>query len=412
MSDEKLVRKKYRFLLLSPDHPEILAFARHLIDLDIPIFLGSQLVIQRKYVNFLERIIPKSLHISGWITKRKFPNIPQNSDLVLFSPLLEITARLLLKFKFPELARRTRLIQQKVFAKKGDLLISKIDFEYLVVNEDFRGFIPSNRKVIALSFHGDPDFVREKESLAWDHYPAWKPVNIESVRVLGATRNADLIVCLSEFSAEGIRKNMATNKKVVAIPIGPIQQSELEVVDYAPSVNRLLYVGRLIATKGVPTLIEVAKEMHKSFSLELCGSYNSIAKQELSKLQIHNLRWSYDLSNHDLRQKYKSSDIFIFPTYYEGFGISLLESMSFGLIPIASFNCIAAEIFPGTPFEKFLFEPNDFKAILTSLEFIRGLSKNEIIELKKAARELSLRYSFRKFAIDLLKLTETYSREI
>lgn len=412
MFDDKLDKKKYKFLLLSPDHPEILAFAKHLIDLNIPIFLCSQLVFQRKYIKLLEKLFSHSGHIYGWMAKRGFPDLPSHSDLVLATPLLDIIARILLKFRFVEFARRIHLIRKTKFAKRSNLIIGKIDFEYLVVNEDFQGYIPPDRKVIVLSFHGDVNFVREKECLAWSHHPTWKPLVIEPVKNLEAIGNADLIVCLSEFAAQGIRRNIYAKNKVVVIPIGPIQQNKLQSVSYTSNVSRLLYVGRLIAAKGVPTLIEVAKEMHESFSLEICGSYNPIADQEFSKLDIRNLRCNYDLSNHDLEQKYLTSDVFIFPTYYEGFGISLLESMSFGLIPIATYNCIAAEIFPGTPFEKFLFEPNDSNAILTSLEYIRSLSTNEVLELKRASRELSLRYSFNKFAINLLEQIESRYREI
>lgn len=400
-----MAQKKYRFLLLSPDHPEILAFAKHLIDLGIPFILGSQFVIQEKFVNILRLILPKSGNLFGWISKRKFPNVPRNSRLILLSTVFEITARILLKFRFPRLAKKLFGMQQNLFALRSQRFINKLNYQYLVINEDFQGNIPPDKKVITISFHGDPIYVREKEILAWERYPSWKPDQITPPRKFSAVGRADVIVCLSEFAANGVRKNIPKVKKVVSIPIGPVH-TNLGSDNFNASTSRLLYVGRLIAAKGVPTLLEVAKHMHESFYLNLCGSFNSIANRELKHFQYENIRCNYDLSNYRLMEMYRKSDIFIFPTYYEGFGISLLEAMSFGLIPVSSTNCIASEIFSGTPLERFLFEPGDYESILNSLDLIRNLSANEVISLKRTAKELSLRYSFVNFATNLLKTIE------
>src|SRR5438045_3919459 len=57
-------------------------------------------------------------------------------------------------------------------------------------------------------------------------------------------------------------------------------------------------------------------------------------------------RWSWliSCSAASLRTYYQSADVFVFPSYFEGFGLVLLEAMACGL-PLLASECTAAPDF-------------------------------------------------------------------
>lgn len=104
------------------------------------------------------------------------------------------------------------------------------------------------------------------------------------------------------------------------------------------------FTGRLVSYKGLPLLIRVWKkihEEHQSVSLLIVGSGGSdIHKCEAQLkdyVQFNNLGKSVYFTGdvHNVHEYLQASDIFVFPTENEAFGISLIEAMACGL-PIIS----------------------------------------------------------------------------
>ena len=100
---------------------------------------------------------------------------------------------------------------------------------------------------------------------------------------------------------------------------------------------KLLYVGRLIKHKNCDFLIEVmnnAVQRGRNWKLTVIG-------QGPMQNQLHELAQGYslsgqiefksNLSQEELSLEYSSSDLFIFPSQREGFGISVAEAISHGL---------------------------------------------------------------------------------
>jgi len=105
----------------------------------------------------------------------------------------------------------------------------------------------------------------------------------------------------------------------------------------------LLFVGRLEERKGllflINSLVNYKKKYKEKFILNLVGSgdidryRNNISKLDLEKEIIFR---GY-LSDEELNNYYQSSDIFIIPSQMEGFGLTILEAIQFG-IPIIGTN--------------------------------------------------------------------------
>ncbi len=138
----------------------------------------------------------------------------------------------------------------------------------------------------------------------------------------------------------------------------------------------ILFIGRLEERKNIAGIIkafEVLKENHKiPHQLVLAGkrghNYESI------QLLIEGSRWKDEIvetgfiSEEKKWKILKNADVFLFPTFYEGFGLPVLEAQSAGVPVVASDNSSIPEI---TKYENskdnsksaILVNPSDFSEI-------------------------------------------------
>ena len=153
----------------------------------------------------------------------------------------------------------------------------------------------------------------------------------------GLLKDADAVVSVSN----GLRQHAQMN---VSVPIEVISNA-IDLGVFAPALDkqetemtRLLYVGRLVASKSPMTLIETIihlKEMDtKPFVLELVGEGEQ--RSLLEQMVIENKLSRYVIfsgwvGHPDLIQYYQQADIFVTTTIWEGMPNTVLEAMACGL---------------------------------------------------------------------------------
>ena len=105
----------------------------------------------------------------------------------------------------------------------------------------------------------------------------------------------------------------------------------------ANAVKKLVYAGKLSYAKGLRELLATLEFSYNSgfrFQLTICGSG---AGSELHKLQALAEKCSFPLtftgniSQPELAEVFRNSDIFILPSYYEGLPLVLIEALACGL---------------------------------------------------------------------------------
>ena len=132
----------------------------------------------------------------------------------------------------------------------------------------------------------------------------------------------------------------------------------------------LLFVGRIEQRKNISGIIqafEILKDKHKiSHKLILVGGFGYgygeiVNKIENSKYKDEIFLTGY-LDEAKKQEILKNADIFLFPTFYEGFGLPILEAQSVG-VPVVTSDSSAVPEIVGEELKPFLVNPSEPKNI-------------------------------------------------
>jgi glycosyltransferase involved in cell wall biosynthesis len=177
-----------------------------------------------------------------------------------------------------------------------------------------------------------------------------------------ALLHADVVISVSETMASEILE-FEPRANVRVLP-NAIEWGETEAGEKKSSPGRyVLAVGHLERRKNYPRLIEAFERVAKrgyDGELVIVGSptddaerTRACADRSAFKTRIH-IRSG--VAPPDLRQLYQGADLFVFPSLYEGFGIPILEAMSFGCPFVLSDLPVFREITIG---KALYFRPSD-----------------------------------------------------
>jgi glycosyltransferase involved in cell wall biosynthesis len=106
--------------------------------------------------------------------------------------------------------------------------------------------------------------------------------------------------------------------------------------------TKILYAGRLISQKGIDIFVRLMHELiEEKRNVHFIIAGQGDEKNLFRLIRDYNIpKESYTflgfVQNHDLPGLYKLSDIFVLPSYYENFPISLMEAMSMRCVCIAT----------------------------------------------------------------------------
>jgi len=210
-----------------------------------------------------------------------------------------------------------------------------------------------------------------------------------------ALKKATKIITVSNFTKnELIKIYQADPKKIEVVYLG-YDKGKYCLIEDREEVNKrlkkynifrpyLLYVGRLEKKKNVLGLIRAFNLVkNKDLKLVLVGKFGygyEEIEEEISKLNLKRRiiqpGW---VEEKDIPYLLNGAELFVFPSFYEGFGLPNLEAMACGCPVITSNVASLPEIAGGAAL---LVNPNNLWEIAQKIERIigeRGV-RNELIE--------------------------------
>jgi glycosyltransferase involved in cell wall biosynthesis len=160
-------------------------------------------------------------------------------------------------------------------------------------------------------------------------------------------RSAALIT-VSETTKNNVKEVYAYEKPVLVTPI-PYQKESAELIEknkllskYACKEDFILFVGTLEPRKNIINLLnayEQSAELNSKYSLVLCGGtdwkFEEIIKKidELKEKGLSVIKTGY-VSKAERDSFYSYCTVFVQPSHYEGFGMPIIEALSYNK-PIA-----------------------------------------------------------------------------
>jgi len=227
--------------------------------------------------------------------------------------------------------------------------------------------------------------------LYWIKFLAYKIV------INSAIKRSQKIIAVSEFTKNDILKNYKISEnKIITIyescdnfcHYNP-QDSHSILDKYGIIKPYLLYVGNAYPHKNLEKLILVFSDIFKTenkLHLVLVGKedyFYARLKKLVEKNKIVNVIFSGFIPDADLDVIYRESELYVFPSLYEGFGLPPLEAMAKGVPVACSDHPCMREILEESAL---YFDATDEKNMLKA---IRDLLKDE--KLRNKYRKMGYR---------------------
>jgi glycosyltransferase involved in cell wall biosynthesis len=156
---------------------------------------------------------------------------------------------------------------------------------------------------------------------------------------------------------------------------------------------RFIYAGGCSIRKGIPVLLEAwEKAQLREAELSLVGSWQ-LAEDRLKRLP-RGVKFVGPVGPERLRELYRESDVFVFPSFFEGFGLVLLEAMACGLPAIASDRSAGPDILDDSCGR--VVAAGDLEQLVEMLRWF-GTHRNQLPEMKRAARAKAETFTWKKY---------------
>lgn len=234
---------------------------------------------------------------------------------------------------------------------------------------------------------------------------------------------ASKIITISESSKNDIIKEYGVAAdKISVVHLGikyesGIKNHELRMKELEKKYNinkpYILFVGTLQPRKNVVRLIEAFKllsEKHENLELVIVGRRGWMYEEILlspEKLGIaEKVRFLDSVTDEELPMFYKSAEVFVLPSLYEGFGLPVLEAFEYGC-PVAVSDVSSLPEAGGDA--AIYFDPTNVSDIAEKIEKV--LSNTELRnKMVKRGFEQVKKFSWEKAAKEVLTVLESAAR--
>ncbi|OBQ54937.1 glycosyltransferase family 4 protein [Tamlana sp. s12] len=251
------------------------------------------------------------------------------------------------------------------------------------------------------------------EQKEFKHYFPLKYRIINGLLFKWSAKRADLLLTVSKFSQIKISEIYKINKQKIKITPNAVdkhfcKENLVNSTCTAGTEKYLLYVSRVEPRKNHLNLLKAFVELELSrlgYKIVFIGRKDILSRDLTTYIDLlrpvdkEAILWIDSISVDTLKAYYNNCELFVFPSFAEGFGIPPLEAMSMGSKILCSKATAMMDF--NLP-EALYFDPNDLeelkKKILTQLASPKVPSR--------IYQEILNRYNWKKIAEDYLEYLE------
>ena len=186
------------------------------------------------------------------------------------------------------------------------------------------------RKKIIIHIHGG-DYLANKKA------PGWMKFILKRV----FSKRSPVIV-LSTVEQQIISEQYKTsNVHVLPNCVDLNEAKAFHRVYNTAAMPNLLFIGRISTSKGIEYIYQALKELKSKqvafkFYMAGAGPDENEYVEKFSQLLGSGFEFKGVVSGLTKTNLFKSCDVFLLPSLFEGLPMSLLEAMSFGLVPVVT----------------------------------------------------------------------------
>lgn len=230
---------------------------------------------------------------------------------------------------------------------------------------------------------------------------------------------ADIIITISENSKQEIIEYLnVPESKIRIVPPGvdlnvynkdyAVDEMEMIKEKYKLPDRYFLYLGTLEPRKNIEAIVEAfalyKKQNNDNIKLVLAGKKGWMYESIFEKIKNNNIEnevvFTDYVDENDKVLIYKMSEVFLFPSLYEGFGMPVLEAMACG-VPVITSNTSSLPEVSGDAC--ILVEPKDVNSMVAAMKSI-VLDEEYKNSLIKKGLEQSKKFTWEKSSQKLVKI--------
>jgi glycosyltransferase involved in cell wall biosynthesis len=151
------------------------------------------------------------------------------------------------------------------------------------------------------------------------------------------------VICISEQMRKWVIESKRTDYLKCVLIYNGVCAPEREFLKEKKNrvTPKIVFLGKISAAKGVPTLIEAAKLLEVSgrkYELSIAGNgdIEGLERNIKKKALSNNVKYVGWVDGRSKSELLAGADIFVLPSRSEGFPVSIVEAMAFGLAIIST----------------------------------------------------------------------------
>ncbi len=224
-------------------------------------------------------------------------------------------------------------------------------------------------------------------------------------------RHAAKVVSLGGRLTDILHREVPDPQRRVVVLPNAVNQHPMPPRNFDKDQLQLLFVGRFAFNKGIDVLMEAVgglnNEGYKNrLTFNIVGK-GPLYEEYIKKYQYPNVNFLGFADDDKLAELYRTNDLFVFPTLFEGMPTVVLEAMATGMPVVVSDTGATRELVDNQ--NGFLIERGNFRALKWGIQSFYQLDASKRVALSEGSyRKVAERFTWPIVARQHVELFHTF----